>query len=59
VVFWTAKGANSPYVGYEMGLAHALKKRVLVGADSSAPDLPQFEADNEVLHLGSAQADGS
>jgi hypothetical protein len=56
VLFWTVMAADSPFVGYELGLAHALNKRVLVVVAPDAPDLPEsLGASNEILHLGPAQ----
>ena len=51
VVLWTKRAAVSDWVQYEVGMADALEKPVVVVAEKSAPQLPAPIADSEVVTL--------
>jgi hypothetical protein len=51
VLFWTKQAAVSDWVQYEVGMADALEKPVVVVAEKTAPQLPAPIADNEVVTI--------
>lgn len=51
VVLWTKQAATSDWVQYEVGMADALEKPVVVVAEESAPQLPASIAASEVVTL--------
>ena len=51
VALWTPGAAASDWVQYEMAMADALKKRILVFADPSAPQLPPTLEDYRIVTL--------
>jgi len=51
VLFWTKQAAVSDWVQYEVGMADALEKPVVVIAEKTAPHLPAPIADNEVVTI--------
>ena len=51
VVLWTQQAAVSDWVQYEVGMADALEKPIVVGAEKSAPQLPAPIVDSKVVTL--------
>jgi hypothetical protein len=51
VALWTARAAASDWVQYEMAMADALNKRLVVFADPSAPTLPRPLGKYQVVTL--------
>lgn len=52
VVLWTEQAAASQFVQYELGIADALDKPIIVvQADQSAPEFPAFLAKTNVVKL--------
>jgi TIR domain-containing protein len=52
VLVWSKQAARSPWVQYEVGMAKALERPILVAwADKSAPSLPAEIGENEIVKL--------
>jgi hypothetical protein len=52
VLIWSRHAAESPWVQYELGIAQALERPILIAwADKLAPDLPTQIKESQVLQL--------
>ena len=52
VLVWSKDAAKSAWVQYEVGMAKALERPILIAwADESAPELPTEIRENQVVRL--------
>ncbi|SRR5713101_37442 len=52
VLIWSKDAAKSPWVQYEVGMAKALERPILIAwADKSAPELPTEIKENQIVRL--------
>jgi nucleoside 2-deoxyribosyltransferase len=52
ILVWSKDAARSPWVQYEVGMAQALERPILIArADKSAPDLPAELNENQIIEL--------
>jgi len=57
ILVWSKQAANSPWVQYELGMAQALDRPiVVVWADKTAPQLPPEIAGSRVVELETESA---
>ncbi|MBI4178963.1 toll/interleukin-1 receptor domain-containing protein [bacterium] len=57
VVIWSKRAAESKWVHYELGMAQALGKRIVVVLAGGSPsELPQELADTQHVHLNARSA---
>jgi hypothetical protein len=57
ILVWSKQAAKSPWVQYEVGMAQALDRPILIAwADDSAPELPTEIEENQVVRLDAEPA---
>lgn len=57
ILVWSTQAAKSPWVQYEVGMAQAVERPILIAwADNSAPELPAEIKENQVVRLDAEPA---
>jgi hypothetical protein len=57
ILIWSKDAARSPWVQYEVGMAQALERPILVArADKSAPELPAALNENQIIEIDAEPA---